>query len=410
MKKIEVSTKEIVIYAFRHWYIIAILAIGLSVALYALGSDRRNAEHLRLMEVYNKQKAAYEQSTPVLDGLYTKKAEIENYLNYGNLVNVDPYDYSTASITLDVNTDADTPEMNRIANHYAEIFKSAPLLSVLSKVVPENQNEAYLREVVRLARIDNDLLVISAIGNDQIDPLAVVDTVAAYLISNKSVVEKSAGAHELTMMIREEGRGIDRSLVDVRTRHENALIAVNKQIDAARVTEPKMPAILDNSVRDIVAGFIGGAILGLLLVVAFYLIKMPIQFPDQLMRQFSIRYIGKIKFSNNKIVDSNDLHVTNENLREAAAGCESVLLLGDSYLKDSPFLKEYADSLKSGYANITYANDILNNADAVKKLQSTACTVLVCSLHSSRVRQVDKEFRRVALSDNKVIGYIVLTK
>ena len=297
MKRIEISLRELATYVTRKWFVIALIAIALTMAYLPYVRQRQNHTNNQLKLVYEQELKAYQTaidaSASRTKSLMTQKQDTERYLTESIIMGNDSFNYPFAVLSIDISTSENNTILSRIRNHYLELAKSAPLLDILKGIVPDTQNEGYLREAIKVTGIDSDIISIEAIGNEHIDALRVVDAIAVYLESHHETVTASAGTHTLTILNREASRGADRLLVDQRTKLENLLANINKLLASSEYDKPIEPIYSRTNISSaVLVSSVAGIVIGILMVLIMYYIRIPIQYPEQPMAQLGIRYIG----------------------------------------------------------------------------------------------------------------------
>ncbi len=410
--------------------------------------DKKLPEHLKAqrkaMADYEKASAEYWRNLPAnkqtVEDLKAQISAVEDYLKHGIRTNVDPYNHRSATLTMDFDTEQNNTILNRATNHYLALAQEAPFATILQGVIPEGYNPAYVQEAVSLRKVDNDLLVISAIGTDQIDPEAVVKAVVDYLATQQDLVTRSAGQHTYKVLDEGSRLGMDIGLVNVRAAQENRLNALNRwltdtenaikakpilpveeeleaPVKPVRPPKPMKPATpvkeaLVSSVqtetqpgvtiRDWVMGALGGLVLGVLLVMICYLFRLPVQYATQPQKQLGMRYLGGRP-------GGKEAQLIAANLKESARALPNLLLTG-RLPEDTLDAVERTIKAQEGMdAHVLQTGtDVLENPDTVAKLSQADAAVLVVKQYHSKLRDINSDMERIAQSGKPLVGYIVI--
>lgn len=430
MKKIEVSLRELIIFILRKWYLILIAAIIFTGFSVISSNQRMQKTQQQLDENLRQKTEKYQQDMEVYlattetnsrraELLTAQKAETEAYLNDSVMMTINPYDFAIGVLSYEVNTDEGNTILARVTNHYVQLGNDANLLDILEGLIPQQQNEAYLRDAIRIIKVDNDIISIIVTGNDEMDPLAVADAIGQYITSKHDQVTQSAGTHTLSVFSREIKRDTDRALVDARARQQTLLASINNQLNALIVPEPQPPVAVENenrvnetSLNDnraIVQGIIGGIAIGVVLALIWYFFTLPVQYKEQLERQLNVRYLGSYQPGRDTDHGSKANRLIIENLKEVSPECKKILLMGrktnDKTLQAIDALQK---DLLADFPETSSTYDILNNPDAVQKLSQADCVVFVEKLFTSRVRDVNQDLHRITQANKPVVGYVIL--
>lgn len=411
MKKIEITLKEMLIYVLRRWYVVLAVAAVVAVG-YSLYSNKAyeqvKAQHQVDVAAYEKALAAYEtdiaRSKEKGEKLEAEIASIRDYLDNSLRMTVNPYDYAVSTITLDFDSEENNTILNRATNHYLLLAQEAPLETILADVVPQGTNFSYIKEAISYRRQDNDILVISAMGNEQINPEDITKSLLAYLRSKKDLVDATAGSHSFSVMDDGLYRGSDVSLVNVRNVQEARITAVERQLAALKVEKPVAPQA-PASKGGLLLGVLAGLVAGVLIALICYLLFLPIQYGSQVQKQLGLQYFGKIEKSGDAL---HNLDLVAANIGEKATNCNSILIL-ESSTRNSPVEAVQALRKDAGLQHISLLSgaDLQSKPETIKALGDVDGVVLALEQYHSRIRKVWADVERVTQSGKPVLGYFV---
>ena len=427
MKRIELSMKEFITVVLRRWLPILLGAIVFAAAYSFLSYQVQERSAKRQQAEYKKDLAEYELKQAKVqtrvDTLTKRNESIEDYLSNSIMMTVNPSDRALATINISIDTQGNVEALNRVASHYMLLAANIPLIKVLEEIVPEDQNEAYLREAIDIKTTDASIVSISAVGTSNVDPERVVQAVYDYLAAQKEVVASSAGAHTLSILNQGLVRGADSSIADRRTKQENALTASKKLLKEITIEEPKLSLEKTGWTKRITVGLVAGFFLAVLAILALYILRLPIQYPEQLQRQLSVRYLGR--FLNNKSGSSaprrtpfgrksktsekDALDLIAANLTEVIGVNKTILITGrlseETLAETTNLFKAALGPESPAFLSGTKVN---TNADTVRKLADADAVVLVERLYNSKLREINRDIERVTLSGKEVLGYVLL--
>ena len=215
-KIVELSMKELLIVLLRKWWIILLCAVLVASAFglktysdrYA-NRDEMNRRYQVNLDAYNQEIRAKENE---IQYLVNKIAAGELYNNNSILMQIDPFNMYAAHMTVIVNAQHPAGETgsssldsinSTIIGAYRSIVESAPLANLLSGVVSDEYPESYLKELVTIEDTDaakKNLLIISVVGNEAIDPADVLSVLFSFLEEQQENVAKSTTPHQLVSL------------------------------------------------------------------------------------------------------------------------------------------------------------------------------------------------------------------
>ena len=215
-KTVELSMKELLIVILRKWWII-LLCAALAASAFGIKTyidlyenwDEMNRRYQVDLDAYNQEVRAKENE---IQYLLNKRAAGELYNENSILMQIDPFNMNAAHMTIIVNAQRQEGEAgssnldsinSTIVGAYTSIVDSAPLASLLSGIISTDYQETYLKELVTIEETDaakKNLLVLTAVGNEAIDPAGVLNVLFNYLEKQQESVAKYTTPHQLVSL------------------------------------------------------------------------------------------------------------------------------------------------------------------------------------------------------------------
>lgn len=453
-KTVELSLKELFIVLLRKWWII-VLCTAVVAAITGATSflDRKNnldelyRRYYVNLDAYNQEIRANEN---VIKYLTDKKNAGEIYNKNSILMHIDPFNMRVAYLTLvvnaarpaDISSSFNLDSLNAsITNVYRTLVTSIPLSNFLPDAVKDKYSEYYLRELVNINaeessnQIDTkrNVLTLKAVGNEDIDPLVLLNNIFTYLQQHQDNVSEITGDHYLASLGAYETTESDAELAKVLSDKREALAEDSVQIkkledelDKIRSRKPALPSLLRGSIRTVVINSLIAAVIFSILVVAYYIVFIPIQTDEQIQWQTGIRYLkgglykrGKTfigrwgdKLSGvDKLASEKDTKaLIQANIKDALQSrYDSVLLTGcvAQTVLDS-FVEELSVACKDIGTDFIAFRDVANNPLAIEALSKVQAVLFVERIDETKLKKVYRAVERVRQSDKIIIGYTLL--
>lgn len=447
MKTIEVSLKDFAIAILRKWA--AILLVGVLAGLafagsaYLLHSNSPTAVNSEDLVAYEQNLAARRN----LIDLYTKQRDAgESYNRDSVLVKADPYQLPTATLTLGVKSKGELPtlpvnentvisfgesradDLSRITNRYLILAKNAPLSNLLKDLYPDTQ-EAYLRELLSVSLGAADILTITAYGPSKEEATKAADAVHDYLKSQQALVSDSVAAHELTLINRQVEVKANPELAEKQIERVNQSAKASNEIAKALTdiktiekNKPRLASLQSVLLRDGVVGLIAGLVLAILLFALHYLVRLPMQAPEQAQALFGARYLGGYRRKKGHCLgaladrmagdyllgldDSQGVQIVAASIKEAVKDEKTLLITGSlSEQELTSFAKSLGEQEELSGLTLLVGADLNRNVKTQRELARADGVVVMERLYQSRLKATYQTLHRATQSGKTLLGY-----
>lgn len=444
-KTVELSMKELLIVLLRKWWIIlicaAIVAGVFGIKTYTelkASSDETNRRYQVNLDAYNQEVRAKENA---IQYLVNKGAAAEIYNNNSILMQIDPFNVNAAHMTIIVNAQRQAGEIgsasldsinSTIVGVYSSMVEGAPLAKLLSGIVSNEYPDSYLKELVTIEDTDNakkNLLTLTAIGNEAIDPVDILSALFSFLEEQQESVAKSTTPHQLVSFGTYVSIESDPELAQLQSDKRKSLaeysISIKKieeELDKIRGSKPAVPNLIRGSVKNAAIALLISVIFTVFFIIFDYIVHIPIQTDEQIQAQLGIRYLngglykkGKLfgrwgdKLSGmERLASEKDIKaLVHANIKEGACGKFDLVLVTGTVAQGvvddlASELTQLCDEQRTQFVAL---RDVANNASAIETLEKTQAVIFVERIGESKLKKVYRGFERVQQSDKVIIGY-----
>lgn len=447
MKKIEISLNDLVIAILRNWVATIMIAI---IAALLFGSSVLFDGGPSLTQDLVEKRIAYEQDLITkrnLLAIYTQQRDAADlYIKDSLLMKLDPYKIPTATITFSVKPIEETESVaindqatlslsnsetvRRIANRYLILAQNTRLSNVLAAQYP-NTSEYYLRELISIALVSDDLITIDMHGTSALLAEESIQLLYGFLAEQSESVAQSTVPHEITVISK---RVMDQSRSDLAEKQiEQANLMVRASNDIAQLTgeikmlEQKEPTPLSISSSLLQNGFIGfivGVILGALGSAFFYVLRLPMQVPEQPQAFWGTRYLGGYrrkkgvflgsladKMSGDYLLGatmSEGLQIITSSLLEVIKDKKTLLITGNLPAGElAAFSEQLEKQPELSELSFLYGKDLNKNAATQRLLGQVDGVIILERLYQSSLKGNHLQIERVTQSGKALLGYAV---
>lgn len=373
MKQVEISMKELLVYILRRWRII--IGFALLFAL-ALGGYSFLTQSSRL-----------------------NGGEASANIDFGTQLSltIDLVDFDNNGMSaLNENT-ARNDRLNKLKDRYLLIAQAAPLSDILKDVAGVETVDAEMINLVNIESPSVGILNITVKGNHGLNTGLAAEAIYKYLQGFTDQLSESVSANILSVIAK-------KSLTSASAGESTG----NGRFNAR--------SYVMNSVIGLLIGFVAGV----LFVASIYLIRLPLQTPEQVQKLLGIRYLGGVR--RNKHLSLGDilagsLRVAQENkaiemisanLGEFVGNNKNILVTGTiSGTVIDEFTKKLALDFKEKELSFVSGPDINKNAETVTELGKCDAVVLVERIDCSQLKHVNEVKERIDMSGKEILGYIL---
>ena len=444
-RTVELSIKELLIVLLRNWIplliIVAISASAFGIKTYYERRDSFKQSYRNYqvsLSTYNQEIFATEEAIRY----NTLKGNAQDAAAKNSVfMQVDPFNVRMAHITFVVNAEGtgNLDSVNRnIVNIYRALILSAPTSEIYKGIDFGKYTDDRLVGLIYIVEPEKgtvapvNLINVSAIGNEDIDPMQSLQNLAAYLHKQREDIAPTTAAHQLTTV----GERSTYETNDILALQQNEKRASVKEAtktikdledDLVRIAgrKPKAPSLLRQVVKQsVIAGFIT-AVLVALVIISIYLVQIRIQTADQIRTQLGIRYLGGGAYKCRKFIgrwgdllggtskSSSDSAVNNlikENLKSILSNKSCTILLTGTVSQETleDFSVRLRDLCPEFVTEFFVQTDLVNNALAIQALEKAEGVIFVERINSSKLKQVSRNYERVLQSNKKVLGYALV--
>lgn len=440
---LEFDVKALVFYVLRRWK--AILIAGVIFALLLGGwkaySENKTAQNESTesrywleYRQYEKQIAFYEERIAFTQ---TKIDTLQEYINSSILMKLDPRNVYRAKAVYYVDTDYKImPEYTyqnkdktdtltwfyrRAVNDYNVYVKIGEQIGIEPK---------YLMEAVSVSAATDSTLHLSVTYTTPEGATEILRMLQDEIATAQKNLTETIGAHTITKMEDNCGVYIDDGLKDTQQKVSDELLELkDEQLEYSEEllelrTEPA-PEELNVLGAFIKWCVLGGAI-GVVLVIAYLLVKVLVSNRVYAASQLSCRYhmpvLGEVIFSKKALSfgmrklnglegclienSGGNLQYIAQNIQSHCAGAKNIVLCGDT---NPVICKKLAQSLNlrlSG-VQIVPVGDLLKEAEALYQLTKCDLVVLVAEREKSRNGSIEKMLEMIRSCNKDILGFIV---
>lgn len=373
MKQIEISMKELLVYILRRWRII--VGFALSLALLFGGYSFLT------------------QSSPQNGGKASANIPIGTQLS----IAIDLVDFDNKGLTAHTENTAKNDRLNKLRDRYLLIAQAAPLSDILKDVAGVETVDAEMINLVNIESPSVGILNITVKGNHGLNTGLAAEAIYKYLQGYTDVLSESVSAHTIS-------------------------IIANKSLMSATADEStvKESANARSYVMNSVIGLLIGFVAGVLFVASIYLIRLPLQTPEQVQQQLGIRYLGGVRRKTRlslgdrlagslRVSQANEaMEMISANLGEFVGNNKNILVTGTiSGTVIDEFTKKLALDFKEKELSFVSGPDINKNAETVTELGKCDAVVLVERIDCSQLKHVNEVKERIDMSGKEILGYIL---
>lgn len=462
-KTVELSMKEFLIVVLRSWLPIFICAILLASLMGFQEFIKNKSMEDDIQTRYIRELSAYNET------IRAKENELKNFTNKMNasiehnknsiLLKSDPIYGPTASLSFSIKALTSQDEMSvngspiegnentntvkiinessagineRIANVYQVLMGRANLPEILKSVLSQNYDQEYLQEIIRLEKTTDSLMKITAVGNVDINPSVIVQSLYEYIQLQQKFVSETATPHKLTSLGLISVDKMDIKFAeeqemsrDTMAEYSEVIKKLQENIDLVKKEKPVKPVFANSVIKKTLMGLLIGLILASLIRVLYYGATIKIQSTEQIQQQLGARYLGgglhkrgvflgrfADKLSGTRALATNPdvLEYLSLNLREMMSGKNTKVLLTGAL--PQAVIEEFSKNIQSHFEterNISFliGSDLLQNPSSLKKLEESGAVLFVERINFSKLKLVNQEIERVRQSGKDILGYIL---
>lgn len=362
MKKVEISMKELLVYILRRWRMIVGFALSLAI----------------LFGGYS----FLTQSSPQNGGKASANVPTGTQLS----IAIDLVDFDNKGLTAQTENTARNDRLNKLKDRYLLIAKAAPLSEIFMDINGSENKDAELINLVSIDSPSVGILNITVNRYRDMDTSLAAEAIYKYLQGYTDVLSKSVSAHTIS-------------------------IIANKSL---------MSATADESTVKVLIGLLAGLVLGVLYASLVYLIRLPLQTPEQVQQQLGIRYLGGVRRKKRlslgdmlagslRISQENEaMEMISANLSEFIGSHQKILVTGTiagTFIND--FTGKLSSCLIDQGVGLVSGPDINKNAETVKALGSCDAVVLVERIDHSQLKHVNEVKDRIDMSGKVILGYVL---
>ena len=444
-KTVELSMKELLIVLLRKWWIILLCAF-LAASAFGLKAysdryanrDEMNRRYQVNLDAYNQQIREKENA---IQYLVNKRAAGEQYNSNSILMQIDPFNLNAAHMTIIVNAQRPEGEAgsssldsinSTIIGAYSSIVESAPLTKLLSGIVLKEYEESYLKELVTIEETDTgkkNLLILTAIGNEAIDPMEVLNVLFEYIKAQQENVAKSTTPHQLaslgTYVSIESDAELAKEQSDKRKSIAEDSISIKnleEDLEKIRGSKPAAPSLIRGAIKNAAIAFLIAMIIIAFAIIIDYIVHIRIQTDEQLQSQLGIRYLKGGLYKRGKLfgrwgdklsgmeslaTDTDIKALVYANIKEATCRKYDLILVTGTVAQDvvDGFANELTQQCAEHGTKFIASRDVANNASSIEVLYQAQAVVFVERIGESKLKKVYRGVERVRQSDKDIIGY-----
>lgn len=464
MKNSELNLKELLLAVLHRWKLIFVCMLLFAVLVAAATTYQQERRKSELQERYENELETYTVSLTAKQTAIRQNTEIiettTRLIEESMLMAVDPYQKQTASMTLGIEVDVESLQLDvsgdkaaslvdygngtitRLASRYLIFANNVNLAELFKDILVGEHAERYLREVVIISRFmddasknpeglsTTDIFTISVIDTPDLDAKAAVHLLYEYLLGKKPVLESTVSAHDLTVIDESYISTVDTALAafqfaqhDKLAQASAQIILLRSEIDEMSANRPKQPLLWPNAVRNGVIGLVLGLVVGLMLAFFIYLTRYTLQYALQPKEKLGVAYLGGVAPAGgffitnlkNRIAgdhllknEKEAIEVAGANIRLLAGDHQHILLTGQLPEADlSRAADELSEALKDTGLRVSSGANLGNDARTVSLFSQADAVILVERLQKSSIKQMQSDMELVKQNGKKLLGYLV---
>ena len=373
MKQVEISMKELLVYILRRWRII--IGFALLFAL-ALGGYSFLTQSSRL-----------------------NGGEASANIDFGTQLSltIDLVGFNNKGLAAHTENTAKNDRLNKLRDRYLLIAQAAPLSDILKDVAGVETVDAEMINLVNIESPSVGILNITVIGNHGLNTGLAAEAIYKYLQGFTDQLSESVSDNILSVIAK-------KSLTSASAGESTG----NGRFNAR--------SYVMNSVIGLLIGFVAGV----LFVASIYLIRLPLQTPEQVQKLLGIRYLGGVRRKTRlslgdrlagslRVSQANEaMEMISANLGEFVGNNKNILVTGTiSGTVIDEFTKKLALDFKEKELSFVSGPDINKNAETVTELGKCDAVVLVERIDCSQLKHVNEVKERIDMSGKEILGYIL---
>ncbi len=289
----QVSLSRLLLLSLRRWRSMLLAGLVLAVLLSGLKvvkeyknrgvSNVAHEEYLAAMEIYN---ASVQSYSAAIDRFQTKIDAKQKYFNESLLMQIDPHNECTASVSFVIRTPgletADTVEAEPGAGGASAVNASNVLhayTDYITSIISYDDIAADLgvseQSVRELVLITTDQFHFSSVFKVQARSMdmdlskRILDHILKELEANKDSFVRTLGSYEINIVGRSEETAVDTVLLQQQTELQNSIVTLQKNLQTSQTslkelvkpteaTGASTKTIIKHGIKYAVAGMIGG--------------------------------------------------------------------------------------------------------------------------------------------------------
>ena len=373
MKQVEISMKELLVYILRRWRII--IGFALLFAL-ALGGYSFLTQSSRL-----------------------NGGEASANIDFGTQLSltIDLVGFNNKGLAAHTENTAKNDRLNKLRDRYLLIAQAAPLSDILKDVAGVETVDAEMINLVNIESPSVGILNITVKGNHGLNTGLAAEAIYKYLQGFTDQLSESVSDNILSVIAK-------KSLTSASAGESTG----NGRFNAR--------SYVMNSVIGLLIGFVAGV----LFVASIYLIRLPLQTPEQVQKLLGIRYLGGVRRKTRlslgdrlagslRVSQANEaMEMISANLGEFVGNNKNILVTGTiSGTVIDEFTKKLALDFKEKELSFVSGPDINKNAETVTELGKCDAVVLVERIDCSQLKHVNEVKERIDMSGKEILGYIL---
>lgn len=455
---IEINLIDIILSIFCHWrsLLIAMIIGAVVLAGYSAINEYRHmtdeAYIKELQETYETDLEAYEiqkeQLEKKINNLEEDYTRQQFYEKNAVMLQFDHYDVYIRTVSFYVNTGYEiAPELyyqnpnytGVITNSYKAAVDRIDLDAVIAtKDNPDLtvQNPINGSKKMLYTSVDsgNGVLNITVYGDTQERADLIVNAIKAVLSEQEVLLNKIIGEHTIDILSEESYSDVDLDFLSLKRSFDDKTEAITSGINEATkeletLKEPvnKVPSLTTVVKQGIKFGIIG-ALIGLILVGAFFLLQLLLQDKinsvEDIRRRYSAPVLGtylcndtkqtkidmflasKLGISTEKTKEEQIQFIVS-NLQIYLRETEKILLIGNCETDTLHVIGEQISSLMP-LKKVSIGGNVNVDSKAIDALAEKAAVICVERWRRTPHREIRHELMTVGASGNKNLGYIVL--
>lgn len=378
--KVDISMKEILVYVLRRWKIIIAFALVLAVVIGWAGYIKQAPRVPDATTDLNETLASTDGTVKLSLGI-----DLTNFTGTSSDV------YYIMIVKNDY--------LSKITDRYLLISRGAKFTEMLKDVMTSNILKDTQPDQIKIESSTVGVINIFVSGVSDIDSDKVASAIYDYLLRYNSSISEAVAEHALTFI---------------------ASSFTESTSEGGNASPDSASAVISSPINNVLVAFFAGLIIAAFVAAVLYLVRLPIQIPDQAQQQLGIRYIGG--FRKKKILSIGDriagsLRIADEgeamgliyaNLKSFIGDHSRILVTGSI---DEESVKKFAEkiALVNDRTDIEFitGSDINKSASGVSALMDCDAVVLVERIDHSKLRHIKEEKDRIEMSGKDIVGYVL---